>query len=329
MQPTTPLGELNRAMELTSVDGRTISDLDIRSMLVDDTGTLWLAVAEPVEEGVPKAAWLFSYNGDVWRTLETPYLVRRGVLAGSEDVLWVDTFEGIARFDGGSWEQYTPDDGIPRSISSASIGADGKLWVYSTGVYEAPTVAMFDGEEWLRWEALTGDLHPGFIATAPDGSVWVVSADARWGEGEPGGLWTLENGEWLQAWEPTKPLDFFSAHAVGGDGELWAAYREYVLHLSGGEAQLYDATDGVGNVPGQGAAIGWTPTDIEIANDETWIATLGGGLSRFNGADWQTFGDNKGLPSPLVTKVELGPDGTLWLRVGEDGERIIAYDADR
>ncbi len=100
-------------------------------------------------------------------------------------------------------------------------------------------------------------------------------------------------------------------------------------HLSRGETQVYDATDGVGNVLGQGVAIGWSPTDIEISNDEIWVATLGGGLSRFNGATWQTFNDDDGLPSPRVTEVELGPDGKLWLRVGRDGERIIAYDSDR
>ena len=328
LRPAGLLGEQRRVEELVRLDGVAVSDLEVRSLVVDDAGTVWVSVAEHaehVERAPPVGAQLYAFDGRQWWVLNAPYPVNR-VLAGDEESLWVTTFGGAARFDGESWEQYTPDDGVPRSISSASIGPDGELWVYSLGVFEAPTIAMFDGEEWQRWESLTGDFGYGFVATSPDGSVWVASSGARWGEGEPGGIWTLEEGEWVQVWEPTGQHDEFPALAVDADGGLWAAHNNEVLHLFGGETQVYDATDGVGNVSAQ-IVIPWTPADIEAANNVIWVATLGGGLSRFDVASWQTFNEDHGLPNPRVSEVELGPDGMLWLRVGRDGQQVVVYDA--
>lgn len=341
--PTAAPGQPNRATELASIGGRAVSDLEVRSIVVDDTGTLWLAVAEPSQEGRPRAARLYSFDGREWRSLDAPHPGYWGVLAGNEDALWVDTWEGIARFDGESWEHFTLEDGVPRSsISSAAIAPNGGLWLYSNGLLVAASldesprweehsrVTVFDGTKWDHWDAVEEEsMELGFLALDADGAPWIASSGARWGDGEPGGVWKLEDQTWVQAWQGTKPVDFFSAIAVDDHGDVWAAYREFVLHLTDGGAELADATDGIGRQSDQQAAINWQPTAIAIGDaDVVWVATMGGGVSRFDGTAWNTFDEGNGLPSSEIADIELARDGRLWLRAGREGQRVIAFDPD-
>lgn len=340
LQPTAAPGE-NRAASLVSINGRATADLEVRSLVVDDTGTLWLSLAEPASGARPQAAQLFSFDGRQWRSLETPHRGYWGVLAGSEDALWVDTFEGMARFDGESWKHFTSEDGVPRTrISSAAIGPGGELWLYSIGLpvgrsleeppqwAEHSRVTVFDGTRWSHWEALEEEsIELGFLDLASDGTPWIASARVRWGDGQPGGVWKLDGDTWVQVWEGSKPLDFFSSLVVGRSGEIWAAYREFVLHLTADGGELLDAAARMGTSSGQGALIDWQPTAIAtgVAND-VWVATMGGGVLRFDGNEWLTFDESTGLPGTEVADLAVASDGRLWLLIGREEQRVVVYD---
>ena len=90
---------------------------------------------------------------------------------------------------------------------------------------------------------------------------------------------------------------------------------------------LYEsrAADGIGNVPGSGTAIGWRPTDIAVADGVVWVATMGGGVSYFDGQAWRTVDSKMGLPTSEVAEIDPGREGELWMRLGEDGQRIAVF----
>jgi ligand-binding sensor domain-containing protein len=100
----------------------------------------------------------------------------------------------------------------------------------------------------------------------------------------------------------------------------WAGYREYVLRLGDGDAELLGTTDG------EGAIINWTPADLELRNGEVWVGTGGGGISRWEDGSWKTFGRSEGLPHLYVHDIEVGPGDALWLRLGQDGDQIVVFE---
>lgn len=70
---------------------------------------------------------------------------------------------------------------------------------------------------------------------------------------------------------------------------------------------------------------------LEDRNGAIWIATMGGGISRYDGRTWQIFGVEDGLPGNLVLDIQEGEDGRLWAAFGgfEDASpRAIAQFVD-
>lgn len=106
--------------------------------------------------------------------------------------------------------------------------------------------------------------------------------------------------------------------------KVWIAHREWVVRLSGSEATRFDASDGLGRSGGD--AINWSPLDIAIRDSEVWAGTGGGGLSRYDGVGWETFAEAEGLTDRHVLDIEVGPGRTMWLRLGQDGERVVVFE---
>ena len=227
------------------------------------------------------------------------------------------------------------------AISSAEIAPNGDLWVYSNGLLVADSidddpywwahsrVSHFDGSTWRHWEPVEEtEMTRGWLALDNAGGVWIAS-NARWGEGAGGAVlaggavWTLQDETWSQAWNAEQRLISFNALTARGD-EVWIAYREWVVRLSGGEATLFDAADGVGR--SGGAAINWSPLDIAARGSDIWVGTGGGGISRFDGSRWDTFAEEEGLPDRYVLDIEVGPGDDLWLRLGEDGTQVVVFE---
>lgn len=58
-----------------------------------------------------------------------------------------------------------------------------------------------------------------------------------------------------------------------------------------------------------------------------WIGTEGGGLTRYDGSRFATFGQADGLPSSTILSIAEDPDGTLW--IGAEGDGLIRFDGSR
>lgn len=340
MEPSGGLSSEHIARDLVNIDGITIADSEVRSLLDDGAGTVWLAVPElpaSEKEGFTPTR-IFGFDGTEWRALDTPFPVYF-LVAANADVLWVRSENGLASFDGDSWTEYTAEDGVPQSyVNSAAFGPDGSLWVIALGLdvaesiddpaqrIEDPTVARFDGQEWHSWRAFSDDgMDWGQIAVGPDGSVWIGSTAARWGDGEPGGIWKLDGDAWVQEWAASKPLGFVNALTVDAHGDLWAGFREFVLRLVDGKAQFFDASD-VGQVAS------FEITDIEIVGENVWFATLGGGLYRFDGSSWTVYGRDSGIPNARITTLAADHNGSFWITFDTSidllasQERVVVFD---
>ena len=336
-EPTARIGEVNRTLQLARVDEQDVAELQVNSLLVDDAGVVWLTVSEPVVEALPTDTQLVSFDGERWQRLEPPFPVYRA-LAGNREYLWVDAFGALARFDGESWDRYTSEDGAARSyVSSAALDPSGQVWIYSIGLMVGdspdgemtqipPALSSFDGTSWSRREPNQYEpFDAGSIAIGTDGSLVVSSSTARWGSGEPGGIWELRAEAIRQLWAPPPLRSDLNSLAVASDGAVWSTFGESVVRVAGDEATVYEPADGIGNKLGSAAVIEWATSSIDAADGAVWVATLGGGISRFDGESWTTFDETDGLPSLEVTDLAVARNGRLWIRYPQDGQRVGVY----
>jgi len=191
--------------------------------------------------------------------------------AGSDGVLFLALGDGtLVEFDGNVWH-VLPDTPVTYAADMA-VAADGTLWVASW-----EEVLAYDGDEWTRFTSAGGLPSGGIssVAVAPNGDVWVGTADDF--EGDPsGGVARFDGG----AWTTFDEADGLSASAVtaltvGSDGTVWAVH--------GGADPA-----GYGEEPGVSA------------------------VSRFNGATWSatTIAD---VGTGFGWGAAVDDSGTLWI----------------
>jgi len=69
-------------------------------------------------------------------------------------------------------------------------------------------------------------------------------------------------------------------------------------------SRIFKPSDGLAHQVGR---------DIAIAPDGAfWMATWGGGISRFDGSKWETFNDGEPLADFMIRCLAFDPDGGLW-----------------
>jgi signal transduction histidine kinase len=124
------------------------------------------------------------------------------------DVVWAQTTVGVFKFEGGSWSQVGPSEGLPADVTIRHIGLldDGSVWMVG-----GPKV----GEAWLRGP------HGGkFVAVAMD-DLWSRAFGARAADASPA-IVSRFNALFSQT---------FQSFARGPTGAVW--------HLGGGLGRMH------------------------------------------------------------------------------------------
>jgi len=87
---------------------------------------------------------------------------------------------------------------------------------------------------------------------------------------------------------------------------IWIGTQEGLVRFDGEEFKLYDKS----KYPGLTCNF-----IMDIAEDSTgnlWLATWGGGISCFDGANFVMFDTTKGLVHNIVNKIFIAKDSTIW-----------------
>jgi len=102
----------------------------------------------------------------------------------------------------------------------------------------------------------------------------------------------------------------------GDDGALWLGCGEQsqerggLVRLAEGQMTVYTVEDGLG--PG-------SVSQVLPADGELWVATLRGGVSRFDGTSFERHGADSGLPDDIVSSLGRDADGDIWIGTGGVG----------
>ena len=256
--------------------------------------------------------------------------------------VWSTFLDGVSRFDGSRWTNYTPTNGLPSNWTGGyswalELDKDGNIWVGSPNGVGA---ARFDGKRFLPFTTKDGlpDNRIRTIRRAPDGCLWfATSGGAARYDGQRCTVLTRKDG--LAAnqvgdivFSPGGDIWFGTANGLSHyDGKSFTNYtareglptpditcmaqdENGVLWLShgwgGNGLTRFDGKSFLNFHQDDGLAGDWV-IDIRCQRGAVWLATYGG-ISRYDEKTLAIFAEQDGLPKRDVWSVESAPDGTIW-----------------
>ena len=261
-----------------------------------------------------------------------------------EGYLWVGTQNGLYRYDGYRFLEFSTKDGLPSdSITSLHVGFDGTLWVgtrnglaWRRGVrFMVPADSRLKRTTFIQGIASDNAGHTyvsttqglaGATLSADGGTVRLEFLPGPAGMKNPritsiwpdpkGGIWfgcgtsiCRAAGENVQVWGESLgvPADAWQFVVKDAAGNLWARSRIYLIELPVGADRF--RTIGGAQVP----PLHFGFPSLLVDGETGLLAPTDGGLSILRNGVWTRLGPREGLPSSIVTAVLRDRQGSLWV----------------
>ena len=253
--------------------------------------------------------------------------------------LWVGTGNGLYRYDGGRFQRFGTEDGLPSSsIRCLHVTADGTLWVVTGRGLSRRRHNAFETVD-LGLGRDTPDLRA--ISSDPKGRLYVgFDRGLLTGEVKPDGSASFRA-------LPEARADAVSGVYAEADGRVWFSSGRQLGLLEGGRVRIYDEKDGL--PPERWSAMLRDPRgelwvrgsqhlsvlppggqrfiarDADLPQSSNTMMTLALdheghmmastdlGLARWMDGRWQLTGTAQGLESDSVTTVYEDREGSIWI----------------
>lgn len=224
-------------------------------------------------------------------------------------------------------------------IRAIAVDNDGNVWaatdfglaVKAAGTpFDAPWTVFGDGDDPLT------DSNIFDVAADPAGGVWVATFDE--------GLFHFANETWTNFNTSNSPLAdrFVTSLTVADDGALWMGlFGDFVQRFDGVSWTQFTAAS-TGTPPGlcfpsnDPEELGLISSVVQVISQtgdgSIWFNNIDdgfcdlNGVSRFDGADWDTFfRRNSSLPQSNILDAGTTPAGDVWLLTFSG---IVRFDPD-
>lgn len=237
----------------------------------------------------PGAGWA-DYNSRLWQMEDgLPHNIVQAITQTRDGYLWIGTREGLARFDGNSFQTVELMRENPRlSITALMESRDGSLWI---GTDAAGLFRLQSGKvERYQTPAGQSDFNVQDLQEASDGEIWIASLHKvfRWAGGK------MEQKAEFRSRFQTLCVDLVGAVWTAGDGVL--------RRLDGG------GTNGSGITVSLPVPV----RRLYCDRDGTFWAGVGNGLARFERGEVKQFKKADG-PSGFVSAILRDSAGALWI----------------
>lgn len=252
--------------------------------------------------GARKGAW---QNFTVAHGL--PYRVIAAILQDRRGDLWMGSLGGITRYDGREMRTFTEADGLVGGrVFALAEDAQGHIWI---GAEKG--LCRYDGSSFTTYTTADGMSNNNVRALAVDGEdgLWV----GTWGSGllhYADGVFTAYDSRSGLACNRINDL------AVALDGTVWISYQ-------GGGVSAYREGAFRHFSQADGLAADFV-NDIALAEDAVFFATEMNGVSRYDGARFQTFNEQNSTVANNAASVWVDVAGDVW--VGNILAGVARYD---
>lgn len=224
--------------------------------------------------------------------------------------IWVATMgEGIYRYDGESFDNFTVKDGLVTNVVYAILeDKDGNLWFGTTN-----GVSRYDGRSFKSFPfSLIRGNAPSFRSDAdapnPHTEVWSMVQDKKgriW-FGTTNGVYCYDGTVFTNILELGAPdagslnLSAVPAMVEDKDGDIWfASWMEGLCRFDGSEITIFRSEGHLLSNKGL----------LADPNGDIWIAQRGnGGVSRYDGKGFKSL-----FPSTIITDMKADRRGNIWL----------------
>jgi signal transduction histidine kinase/ligand-binding sensor domain-containing protein len=256
--------------------------------------------AAPLRALNPRKA-VSQYTRTVWTQQQgLPQDSIRAIAQTRDGFLWLGTDEGLSRFDGYEFVNFTHQpDGLPsNSISALLADRDGSLWIgTSNGLtrYWNGKFTTYTTRDGLPDNVITA------LCQTTDGSLWIAA------------------GVGLSRWNGRKFTNFTAAELEPLEAvRALSEDRNHVLWVSG-YGGLLKRIDGkfVPVISSDALRSDIILTMLAADNGDIWIGGSEGLLRRSSSGALRLYTTHDGLPDNLVRALCRDRDGNLW--VGTNG----------
>ncbi|HUP62798.1 MAG TPA: ATP-binding protein [Thermoanaerobaculia bacterium] len=269
--------------------------------------------------------------------------------------LWLGFYGSVlARYDGHSFESYTPEDGVPEfTVREIVESHDGRLWIGSdsgVAVSDRPLPSYAPGERvrFVSHGLVQTRIRQNGMAVDRDGWIWVgtqgdgvhryrfdsngrletrriATAETRDGRNAPVvAIGVRRDGSvWVS-------LNTGKAIVVSGETARWiqppctisTLHERKSLWLGCMTGEVWRIDSGTQVVAGGNAQI----TAIqETVRGDVWIATHGAGVMHIDGATRETYSRSSGMPGNIAWDILEDREGNLWF-AQEGGLSRLRFD---
>lgn len=283
----------------------------VRTLII----TLILGCASPNLPALDPQKTLAQYTRSTWTQAQgLPQNQINAITQTTDGNLWISTNEGLSRFDGYEFTNFSEDDGtLPtNSVGALVAGRDGTLWVgtrygllrYRNGQFTTFTTANGLPDNFIS--ALVED-HTGALWIAA-GAFLSRFADEKFTNYSPDMLLPVRGARKL--YEDSRHNLWVAG--VGGVVKVTSRGFEKVLGPKEMEDQIVDAFN---------------------ADDEgdLWIGGPKGIILRTPDGKLRRFDSHNGLPDNLVLALWKDRDGNMWAGTNNglsrfEGDRFLTFD---
>jgi signal transduction histidine kinase/ligand-binding sensor domain-containing protein len=323
-----------RFTTIDEMNGVSLADVWVTQLVEDHQHALWIGT---------DASGVFRLQDGVLTRFSTrdglPSDAVQCVFEDHGGRMWVCTANGLAMWNGRSFETFVPPDHPAlRNVTAACDTPDRRLWVVHDGRMLDTWSAGRHAERSITL-AKSGAIRS--MMCARSGDVWMGTTDGVFqvtGDGEhhlttadrlaDNGVLTLAEsrdgavlvgtsngfsrirGRDIESFRAQDGLSQSAVYALYEDheGTLWVATGHGLNQFLDGRAIPYTTSEGL---PSNN-----TGPIVQDHRGTIWTGTLGAGLARFDGHGFSTLTTRDGLASNNVLALAEDPGGNLW--VGTD-----------
>lgn len=267
----------------------------------------------------------------------------------SDGVMWFGTLDGVSRYDGREFVDFTTKDGLASNwVGVIYRDAEGIMWFGTWG----GGLSRYDGKEFTTFTTEDGLAHNVVygIHRDQDGVVWFATLGggvSRYDGKEFVNLTTedgLVNNNVAAIHRDPDGVMWFGTY--GGisryDGEKFTNFPAKDEHIHsrivsshccsdgviwfgkwGGGISRYDGKEFTDLTTEDGLAANLVFAIDRDQNGVMWFGTLGGGVSRYDGEEFVSFTTEDGLGINAIRSIHCAPDGVIWF--GTAGAGVSCY----